>query len=305
MNENQLSTYKTEKGAFYNRVMELDDAFKKANFRYRFWDFLRRNAIRGFWPPYDFDSRIMSWLKFFMNFIFFIFLLVTFFNLLVAVIVYGALHLALIIISSIFRNINEKKLIALEPQINYVFDEYANKQYDQYRITDRNSVVFDDGMVVTNGSIKFPMCRDYGNIQILQFSNFDDEYYYKSLKKSDPSFCFNKNISSVQFTKNFGVLTSQNNHLRALSYLSPTVQVDMINHIKDLNKYRRINISGGVMSIETDRHVRPPSDFYLYFSGESVTKHLDEIDRHCRETLEMGLLAYSEIQQMPFLKGTL
>lgn len=308
MNENQGTTYKTEKGELYSQVMQYEKEFDKSNFRYRLGGFIKRNGIRGFWAPYDLENFFLILFNIFLKFIFMVIILCVCQDFVISLIVYAIPHIALIIAGTIVESNAFKKLKSLEAAVEEKYNMYAERQYEQYCITDRNSVVFDNGLQVENGQISFPLCRDFGNIKIYQLAKQEDKETYKQIKDevsygNTDIILFNKHIASVQFTKNFGVITNKDNVMQTLGYLSPTVQINMINHINELKNYTRIHAYNGIMNLGTNRYVNPPERFNVLDKYSSVIRYFDEIDRHCQDLLRMGFTALNELQQLEFLKG--
>lgn len=308
MNENQVSTYKTEKGELFSQVMQFDKTFDKINFRYRMWGFLRRNAVRGFWAPFELHNFFLILINIILRFIIITILFCICQDFLTCLLVYAIPHILVLIGSFVGECITCRQLIKLEKEINEKYDMYAEKQYAQYCITNRNSVVFDNNVLVENGLIQFPMAGDFGNIKIFRLLDEDNKSSYNSIKTEISGGYSNltlidKHIPSIQFKKNFGVVTDKDNTIRALNYLSPTVQMNMINHIKELENYTIIRTENGIMKLGTNRYVNPPGSFDVLDKYSSVIGYFDEIDRHCQELLNMGYTALRELQNLEFLKG--
>ena len=308
MVNNQVSTYKTEKGELYSQVMQFEKKFDKTNFRYRMWGFLKRNAIRGFWPLCGLENFFLILLNMFFRCLIMVILFCIYQDLIACLLIYAIPHIVVIIATAIAENNALKKLQALEIEINEKYEMYAEKQYSQYCITNKDSVVFDNGLQVTNGLIRFPLSRDFGSITIFQLSDQADKnnfnYIKDEISDGDSDFALiSKHIPSIQFTKNFGVITDKDNVIQALNYLSPTVQINMINHINELKNYTRIHAVNGLMDLGTNRYVEPPEKFYILDKYSSVIRYFDEIDRYCQELLGMAYKAFNELQQLEFLKG--
>lgn len=218
-------------------------------------------------------------------------------------IIYGAYHLIALIVGKILDKTYEKKLYELGEEYRSIQMDYFLGQQKLFGI-DNGAVHYDDGVTVASGSVCMRTTRDFGTIKILQLEKMEEQNEYIS-QKTNPSpyqSLMHDMISSREFNTKYAVIVPKGEERECISYLSPTVQVKMIQS-KELAKYSNIFIENQVLSARTGITVNSPNVIDP-FSKKRLSKYFDDIVEYCKQIRKMGDTVHADMQKLDFLRGS-
>ena len=304
MNENQVSTYRTDGGEVLKKAQLLEKEETLFRKRYLLGENLVENAKQGVLMGFDSGCLGIFLHGFLKILIFIVFIFIT--NFKTAFTVYVVIHLSLYLVGVILKNVYRKKLSKLDDEIADLKLEYIEMQFKKYGITEDGLVYFDNGIVVGNGFASIELSRDYGDMKIFHIKDLKDYDEYIDERNKKDRVDLSENIASVKFRETFAVVAEKTKQVQAHAYLSPTMQLNLMKNEKLFKNNSSYHIDKNIIEFSTGRKVRI---IWVYMSllntHTNLYSCLDDVDRYCIDFINMSAEVEKQARELLFLKGDL
>ncbi len=226
-------------------------------------------------------------------------------NLLYTVLGYLLIHGLAAILGRILHSQFEKKLDRLRDEYNAILSRYYTDQEEKYDIV--GGTVIRDDLSIESGFVMAGMRQDYGTIRIYQLDKLDNPNEYsaflnRGLDPALPQLAISEKLASVAFKKKFGVCIEPDKEIETLRYLSPALQVKMLEQWKAIAKFSNISIANSIFHADTSHKVVDPVSIDIY-ARQPLGKYFDDVDRYCAQMLKMADAVWEEMKQIDFLLG--
>lgn len=223
-------------------------------------------------------------------------------EILFVVIAYAVIHLISFVVGKLLNKCAEDMLAKLAEEAHGIFVAYLVNRNEHYGI-DGDTVFYDDGAIVDSNEIRMGMQKKCCDISIYRkdISEESSIYYHRTYNSDDSGTSLNEKIASTQLNNKFGIIAERGNELDAMIFLSPTVQLNMIN-TPEMLTFSQMRITDGVFTAIIGEPIPFPAPIDIY-KWKPLTKHLQEIDKYCAKVRKQADTAHNNLQKISFLLG--
>lgn len=214
---------------------------------------------------------------------------------------YAVIHLVVFLLGKLLHAMSERGLLQLDDKVGTLIYAYEGCKSEEYK-TISEEEGFGDFILYT-GSIEAPMRKKCEDICIYPLNNTDGYYAYSKRKGDleETGISVNEKLASVQFTKKFGVFTEKDQLMDSMIFLSPVLQMKMIN-TPELQHFKNIIIRNGVISADIKLGPRYP-DSVDVFSWKPFLICCTERDIYYKELQKYENFVYNQMKKIDFIRG--
>ncbi len=285
------------------KINEFENRHKKYGNLYYRGITLKTNGIRGlvFW--YDVEGFFRGIFHFFVRAFPLIFAVLFTMNFKVPLAIYAGIHIALGVSGAVMEKIGLQNLLSLNEEVECCHKKYAQEKFAEYGIT-KGTVYFDNGVAVSSGYVKVELGRDCGCLNIYQRDKRNENTLYKDAKLNldKDTMDLSSFIASVEFNNKYGVLINKNTRVKCVSFLSPSIQMEMIRKSDAVSVFDNIKIRDSILSAETGYKVETIPTISIFSMEPLLSYYFSEVDRYCQDLLYVGNKVLEDVSHINFVR---
>ena len=272
--------------------------------RMNFGKMLNRFGERGF-DPFE-DGLLLGLLR-----VAFRLLLIYIFSfastqILVYIASYLGSHILLSVVGEWIFNTHEKKLRELGEKVYRMREAYYTQKLSENGIS-CGCINFPNDVQVTEDRATLYNRKNMMYMTIYNMETGDGMSGFNA-KKSENDAVVNEAIPSIQFNKKFGVVAKKGAEIKAVKFISPAVQLKMIES-PEIRNFSKIKIEPEQVQIELVKPVNncdiitKPMNLCVddIFSRKFLMKYFTSIDEYCERFRHHAEMTNARIVKMRFL----
>lgn len=296
-----------EKQALQAEMGQLEKQHRSNLLRFNFGEYLQGVAKRGIWPFGDNVLLVIAACVFRLVLVLIFFSVTQ--NWIAAAAIYGVLHLAALIVGSRMSARASARLTVIDGKATEVTEKFLHNCEKRYQINvyigamgiASYSVDFGDDITLLNNYVSVSMKRDTPDISFYNLNNGDEfsGFIKRTSSLSDGEVELTRHFASTQFNKKFGVVMDYGDEISAVSFLSPAIQMKMIN-TPEIQQMSALQIKSGCFTAQCGDFLTAP-ELARIDRFQSLNGNLERIEEWCRNIRTQADKAHTTMEKLDFI----